>query len=82
MGKKLREKIFLIQLHSYLHNFTQTPDTLNTKMLFYTFNDLHKVRELPTETQVHTFSKNLEPTSKFYPPKDVTKQTPQCIHQY
>jgi len=49
-------------------------------MLFYTFNDPHKVRELPTETEVHIFSKNLESTSKFYALKDDIKQTPQSTH--
>jgi hypothetical protein len=59
----------------------QAPNILNTKMLFYTFNDPHKVIELPTETAVQTFSKNLESTSKFYVPKENIKQTPQSIHQ-
>lgn len=60
----------------------QAPDILNTKMLLYTFNNPHKVRELPTETSVQTFSKNLESTSKFYAQKDDIKQTPQTTHQY
>jgi len=52
----------------------QAPDILNTRLLFYTFNDPHKVREPPTETALQTFSKNLESTTEYSPILGTTAQ--------